>query len=431
MARKRKVLQNNTEGESKRAKFFGDIIHENCVKGEKLQNLIPKLSLDLKSKVIKQVDKNQSLHQVTKTGNIEIVNEMLAFGVNPNSLNSEGLSPLHIACQKRYAKVVEELLKNGANPNLKSTNHNKSPLHYVFENEYIDEGSSINKKTISIIKCLLKYGCEIDAQTDDGESPLYAASLMGNTSAVKVLLKNGAKVTDKNNDSAMHIAAEFGSVEIIEALANHNIDVNGTGSIPITPLELAAMEGQYAAVRKLLECGADVNFTGYTDNVSALHVACEKGNLKIVKELLRFGAKTDFPESETSSPILKATIYEHLKIVKELLKHGADVDVINEEGVTALHTAAAHANVAIVKELLKYRANVNVKEINGDTALHKAIHGNIYSHYDDTLVVIQLILEDDSIDLNSRNEDNLTPLEKAIQMNDFKIGKMIAEKRFE
>ena len=157
MAHKRTVLQNNTEWKSKRAKVFADIIHENCVKGVKLQNLIPKLSLDLKSNVIQQIDKNQSVHQVTKTGNVEIVKEMLAFGVNPNTLNSEGFSPLHIACQKRYAEIVEELLENGANPNLKSTHKNKSPLHYTFENGYDDEGSEINQKTISIVNCLLKY----------------------------------------------------------------------------------------------------------------------------------------------------------------------------------------------------------------------------------------------------------------------------------
>ena len=79
----------NTEWKSKRAKVFADIIHKNCVKGKQLQNLLPKLSLDLKSEVIQQIDKNQSVHQVTKTGNVEIVKEMLAFGVNPNTLNSE------------------------------------------------------------------------------------------------------------------------------------------------------------------------------------------------------------------------------------------------------------------------------------------------------------------------------------------------------
>ena len=418
----------NTEWKSKRAKVFADIIHKNCVKGKQLQNLLPKLSLDLKSEVIQQIDKNQSVHQVTKTGNVEIVKEMLAFGVNPNSLNSEGLSPLHIACQKRYAEVVEELLENGANPNLKSTHKNKSPLHYAFENGYDDEGSEINKKTISIVNCLLKYSCEIDAQTDYGESPLYVASFMGNISAVKILLDNGAKIIFCNNDSALHAAVEFGSTEIIEALAKHNVDLNDKGTVDLTPLQLAAMVGQFASVKKLLECGVDVNSTSNPDVPSALHFACDMGHFEIVKLLLQFGAKTDFPGMDIESPIHKATKYHHLHVLKLLLKHGANVDVITAKGTTALHIATIDGNVAIVKELLKYGANVNARELNGDTVMHKAIM-NFYSPYGSSLATMQVLLENENLDWNVRNGNNMTPLELAIiETRNLDLIRIIAKK---
>ena len=159
MVHKRKLIKDeNSEMESKRAKLIADMIHEDCVRGdvERVQNFLPKVSLD--SEVIQQIDNNRSLHEITKTGSIVAVRQMLSFGVAINCLNSEGLSPLHIACQKRHAEVVEELLKNGANSNMKSSHSNLTSLHYVLEDEYDEEEREINVKTISIINSLIKYG---------------------------------------------------------------------------------------------------------------------------------------------------------------------------------------------------------------------------------------------------------------------------------
>ena len=49
-------------------------------------------------------------------------------------------------------------------------------------------------------------------------------------------------------------------------------------------------------------------------------------------------------------------------------------------------------------------------------------------HYQESLKIIQLLLEDKSIDLNVRNEDSLTPLEKALKLKHWEIARMIAKK---
>ena len=437
MFHKRKLIKDkNSEMESKRAKLIADMIHEDCVRGdvERVQNFLQKVRLD--SEVIQQIDNNRSLHEITKTGSIAAVRQMLSFGVAINCLNSEGLSPLHIACQKRHAEVVEELLKNGANPNMKSSFSNTSPLHYVFEDDHDEDKRDINEKTISIINSLIRYGCDIDSETDDEESSLYLASLQGNISAVKLLLENGAKVNNMNDESRecspIHAAADNGYLEIIELLANQKADLNEVGRDVMTPLENAAIEGRHNVVRKLLECGARVNHSIlYENEETALHFACENGHLESVKELLKFGAKTDFPSEEIPSPIYKATENGHLEIVKELLKHGAKVDAFDfstYQCATPLHLAAEYGNVGIVKELLKYGADVNETGVDCNTPLHKAIHTNLHSHYKESLVIIQLLLEQKSIDLNIKNEDKMTPLEKAIHIKDPNITRMITKK---
>ena len=189
----------------------------------------------------------------------------------------------------------------------------------------------------------------------------------------------------------------------------------------------AVEKGQFASVRKLLEYGADVNTSFAQSDLHPLLLACKMGHLEIVKELLRFGAKTEFSDQKWS-PIHHAVKIGHLDIVKELLEHGAKVNVITKKGVTALHIAATFHKVAIVKELLKYGANVNAIMIKEGTALHLAIRKNFNSQHEEKLGTIQAILEVENMYLNIRNKDNLTPLEKAIQTNDLKVAKMIARK---
>ena len=151
--------------------------------------------------------------------------------------------------------------------------------------------------------------------------------------------------------------ADNGYLEIIELLANHKADLDEIGRDVMTPLENAAMEGRHIVVRKLLECGAKVNNSNlYENEETTLHFACENGHLESVKELLKFGAKTDFPSEEIPSPIYKATENGHLEIVKELLKHGAKVDAFDfstYQGLTPLHLAAEYGNVGIGERVIE------------------------------------------------------------------------------
>ena len=59
-----------------------------------------------------------------------------------------------------------------------------------------------------------------------------------------------------------------------------------------TPLHLAAETGNYYAVRKLCEAGADVDKTDRYD-ITPLQMAARYGHAECVRTLLRAGAKVD------------------------------------------------------------------------------------------------------------------------------------------
>ena len=432
MVFKRKLLiKDDTEIEVKKAKILANLIHEHCMNGDAIKAIHLLENEKFDTEIVQEISKNETIYVVSRLGNVTVMNELIKIGIDINQLNSEGKSPMHIACENRHIEIVEKLLENGADPNLKCTTIAKSsPLHYVVESLYVkEEGDEVIKNIISIIKCLLKYGANVNAENSIGHSVLFAAVTRDGTEVVKELLKNGANVHTKHNP--LHeAAAGYDLAEIIQELLTYNADVNcKTNYWPkYTPLHIATQEGHFEAVCTLLVGGANVNAMSMDKkNATALHIASEKGYLDILQELLRFGAKTDFPEMEIGSPIHKATQIGYLDVVQELLKHGAQVDVTDDEGGTALHIAALMEDSDIFKELLKNGANVNAKILENQSVLNMVIKKH-YFFYQESLEIIRLLLEDESIDLNVRNEDNLTALEKALEFKQMEIARMIAKK---
>ena len=68
----------------------------------------------------KKVSGNKiSIHLAAKNGNVEIVRKHLLRGRNPNSRNIYDQTPLSLAVVHNHLEVVQELIKYGANVNLR------------------------------------------------------------------------------------------------------------------------------------------------------------------------------------------------------------------------------------------------------------------------------------------------------------------------
>ncbi|XP_068663249.1 ankyrin repeat-containing protein At2g01680-like isoform X2 [Aristolochia californica] len=113
--------------------------------------------------------------------------------------------------------------------------------------------------------------------------------------------------------------------------------------------------------------------------INALHVAAKRGNLGIVKELLRLW------------PVLCKSYASTLRIVRK-------------NGKTSLHTVARNDKLDMVKVLLERDPGiVSIKDKKGQTALHMAVKGK------STDVVKELLFADGSI-LNARDKKGNTAL---------------------
>ncbi|CUS14793.1 unnamed protein product, partial [Tuber aestivum] len=85
---------------------------------------------------------------------------------------------------------------------------------------------------------------------------------------------------------------------------------------------------------------------------TALGVAAESGNEKIVELLLDAGADVDWVDECGLTPLLVASGEGHDRIVQLLLYNDANINWADHGGRTSLHIAAAYGHEGVVKVLL-------------------------------------------------------------------------------
>lgn len=113
------------------------------------------------------------------------------------------------------------------------------------------------------------------------------------------------------------------------------------------------------------------------DTGAALLSAVERGDCKMVVELLDSGSNVDTRrKGEGSTPLIVACAKGHIEVAKVLLDKGADVNARNVNGWTALMAASANDRLDAVKLLLDRGAEVNSRHAYGHTALKLARQKN-------------------------------------------------------
>jgi ankyrin repeat protein len=131
----------------------------------------------------------------------------------------------------------------------------------------------------------------------------------------------------------------------------------------------AAMKGDKAAVRTLIQQKADVN-APQPDGATALHWAAYRGDQELAEMLIKAGANTKVANREGSTPLWLASINGDAKMIGALIGAGANPNESLPLGRTPLMAAARTGNVEALKVLIDLGANVNVKEtLRGTTPL--------------------------------------------------------------
>ena len=136
----------------------------------------------------------------------------------------------------------------------------------------------------------------------------------------------------------------------------------GSSMGPDAPVADAAMRGDLAAVRSLLDAGEDVN-GARGDGMTALHWAAMKGRLDLAEMLVDAGADLEAgTRLGGHTPLHVASRAAQAPLVEALLQAGADATAATTTAATPLHFAAAAGSAAAIEALVRHGADPDARE---------------------------------------------------------------------
>src|SRR5215471_15948326 len=165
---------------------------------------------------------------------------------------------------------------------------------------------------------------------------LADAAMHRDMAAVRSMLNQKADVNAPGSDGtpALHWVVRVDDLETARLLIQAGADAKMADRYGVTPISLAASNGNAAMIKLLLDAGADANSVDPTGETT-LMTAAKIGDLEAVRTLLDGGAKVDTTDPTFKQTALMIAVREnHPEVVALLVKRGANVNAQTRTGET-------------------------------------------------------------------------------------------------
>jgi len=338
------------------------------------------------------------LMTAARTGNPEIVRLLIEHGANVNAKGEAyGETALVWAAEENHAEAAKVLLAHGAEVDARTKEMQYPQDHFGLEGvqTILPHGSwttlmyAARQGSLDAARVLVGAGANLNLVDRDNTTALLLAIMNGHYDTAALLVEKGAdpNLADTAGMAALYAAVDMNTLGevygrpgrpstskltalgLMKVLLDHGANPDaqlksptiqrahtpgeGTLAEGATPLMRAAKNGDSAAIRLLLDRGADPNIR-QKNGTTALMFASGLGR----------GVGVFAKDYATESELLES--------VKVLVAHGADVNAISGAGQTSLHFAA-QASDDIVKFLAASGAKLDVKDKQGRTPVEMAM----------------------------------------------------------
>lgn len=207
---------------------------------------------------------------------------------------------------------------------------------------------NINTITLDQVKEAFKYGANVKAKDEKGNTLLMRAMYIHDPSIAFYLISKGADVNARTIEGASPLTFAVmmsSNLELFKTLLRYGSNIHikdDSGQEPLAMLLSRAFVPKFVAFAKAK------GFDLWVD-------------IEIVKLFVNHGADVNALSNRYTTPLMAAvTVRPNLNIIKYLIAQGADINIMNENGRTALMFAITENknNSAVIKFLLDNGATV-------------------------------------------------------------------------
>ena len=221
-----------------------------------------------------------------------------------------------------YASLqeAEDILKKDSSLLIQTTTIDETPL--VLLMRWYTEDKTTRNEYLNVVKLLLDYGSDVNANSCCGINPL-------------------------------HLAVSSGEIYIVKLLIEYHVDINiSDGFLGQTALHCAIMSGNINMIQLLIDNGIDIDAVDDFGQ-TALHSLVESDEkIDFTKLLIASGANMHAFDEFGNTP-LHNSCYENAQITTIfLIENGADMYMENERGLIPLDAAYKEGNLELYHKLI-------------------------------------------------------------------------------
>ncbi|ORX48360.1 ankyrin [Piromyces finnis] len=291
--------------------------------------------------------------------NSDVINYLVSHNININLRNRQDKTFLECLIEEENIKLIETFLNcivfsNNIIIQFVINSKNKTPVSKEAFNSIIEEESKkiiINKRMINtiidknnplLLKTFLKY--KMSTLNDDTINNILISSCKSkNIDYVKTLIQEGANVNCTEENTLITPLMSLGIIE--------------------KPLKIKRMNALiFEMFNLLIDAGANVNLKDANDKTALMYIlSTKKASVKLIKLLVKHGAKINDNCNTNNSPLTYACIGNNRYILKFLLGQGADTSIISKDEKSLILHASLNGSVYLTQYLIE---NNLVKEIN-------------------------------------------------------------------
>lgn len=189
-----------------------------------------------------------------------------------------------VAIKQDDGARIAQLLQRGFDPNAVDP----SGRHGLF--------IAVQDGSLKAAEALIQWPrTNVEWRSPKDESPLMIAAIKGHKEIVKKLIARDADV-NKPGWTPLHYAATAGHLEVMQILLEEHAFIDAESPNRSTPLMMAAKYGSTAAVRLLLEAGADATMRNEL-GLSAVDFA-QQANRRDAAELIAAAIRAQQPKGK-------------------------------------------------------------------------------------------------------------------------------------